>query len=289
MACRIIVDTTANLPLDQTQKLGIEVFSTQFELDGKAYICPLDLRDFDAKGYYDALRAGVPAKTSLINAARFLEVFRPVLEAGDDIVYVGLSSGVSGTIQSARIAAEQLREEYPERHIAIVDSLGAGLGVGLIACHAADWRNAGHDFAEIVTDTLRYRDNLRQYFTVDDIMFLRRGGRISGAKAVLGTVLQIKPILYGSEAGKIEMIEKARGRRGSISRIAQLYRETAVDPQHGRVAISHGDCEEDAAALAEQICAIAQPGELIVEIHEPMTGAHVGPGMLALFFEGNGR
>ena len=289
MACRIITDTTANLPFDQIQKLGIDVFTTQLEVDGKPYLCPLDLHDFDAKGYYDALRSGVAAKTSLINAARFIEVFTPMLDAGDDLVYVGLSSGVSGTLQSARMAAEQLREEYPARRIAIVDSLGAGLGIGMITCHAADLRNAGQAFSAIVTDTLRYRDDLRQYFTVDDMMYLRRGGRVSGAKAVLGTVLQIKPILYGSEAGKIEMIEKARGRRGSINRLAELYREHAVDPQHGRVAISHGDCEEDAAALAEQICAIAQPGELIVEVHEPLTGAHVGPGMLALFFESRGR
>ena len=120
-------------------------------------------------------------------------------------------------------------------------------------------------------------------------MFLRRGGRVSGVKAILGTVLQIKPILYGDEEGHIVMINKARGRRDAIARIAALYRETAVDPQHNRVAISHGDCEADAMELAERICEIARPGELIVSVHEPMTGAHVGPGMLALFFQGEGR
>ncbi len=289
MSYQIFTDTAANLPYEEMTRLGIRVLTYPLELGGARYECPADLTRFDYKQYYHALRSGTPVKTSLINQEVFMDAFAPVLEAGEDVVYIGLSSGVSGTVHSARMAAERLCESYPGRRAEVVDSLGAGLGIGLVACHAADLRAQGMELSALCADLREYCGNMRQYFTVDDMMFLRRGGRISGVKAIVGTVLQIKPILYGNEEGRIVMIDKARGRRDAISRIARLYRETAVDPQHSRVAISHGDCEADAMELAERICEIARPGELIVSVHEPMTGAHVGPGMLALFFAGKGR
>lgn len=289
MSYQIFTDTAANLPCKEMTRLDIRVLTYPLELGGERYECPVDLTCFDYKRYYDALRAGTPVKTSLINQEVFMDAFRPVLEGGEDVVYIGLSSGVSGTVHSARLAAERLCELYPGRHVEVIDSLGAGLGIGLVACRAADLRAQGMELDALCGALTLYSRNMRQYFTVDDMMFLRRGGRVSGVKAILGTVLQIKPILYGDEEGHIVMINKARGRRDAIARIAALYRETAVDPQHNRVAISHGDCEADAMELAERICEIARPGELIVSVHEPMTGAHVGPGMLALFFQGEGR
>lgn len=289
MSYTLFVDSGSNLPARKLQELSIRVVPFHYELDGKLIRCPDYPDGFDGHSYYDRLRAGAVVKTSLINSADFYDAFRPEVAAGSDVMYVGLSSGISGTVQSATLAAEQLMEEFPSRRVRVVDSMGAGLGTGLLACKAADYRDEGLDIDQAAIKLNFDRENLCEYFTVDDLMFLKRTGRVSGVTAVIGSMLQIKPMLRGDESGKIVVCGKIRGRKRAISELAEIYAKKAVNAAAQRVAISHGDCLEEAQKLADKIREIASPRELILSMHEPLTGAHVGPGMLALFFFGDGR
>ena len=289
MSYTIFVDSGSNLPARKLQELSIRVVPFHYELDGNLIRCPDYPDGFDGHSYYERLRAGAVVKTSLINSADFYDAFRPEVAAGSDVMYVGLSSGISGTVQSATLAAEQLMEEFPSRRVRVVDSMGAGLGTGLLACKAADYRDEGLDIDQAAIKLNYDRENLCEYFTVDDLMFLKRTGRVSGVTAVIGSMLQIKPMLRGDESGKIVVCGKIRGRKRAISELAEIYAKKAVNAAAQRVAISHGDCLEEAQKLADKIREIASPRELILSMHEPLTGAHVGPGMLALFFFGDGR
>ena len=289
MSYTLFVDSGSNLPARKLRELDIHVIPFSFEMDGVLSQCPEYPDGFDGHLYYTRLREGASVKTSLINTDTFYQRFLPEIQAGRDVMYVGISSGISGTIQAATLAAQELMEQYPERHVQIVDSMGAGLGTGLVACKAADYRNDGLSVEQAAIKLAYDRDNLCEYFTVDDLMFLRRTGRVSGVTATIGTMLQIKPMLRGDENGKIVVCGKIRGRKRAITELAEVYARKAVNPEHQRVAISHGDCREEAQRLAERLREIAPPKELILSIHEPLTGAHVGPGMLAVFFFGSGR
>ena len=289
MSYTVFTDGCSNLPNYLQQQLEIRVLPCSYTLDGEPGVFDGNLDAFDSHGYYDKLRAGAVMKTSLINSQLFMDHFRPELEKGLDVVYTGLSSGISGTMQAARMAAEELKEEFPDRTVRVVDSLGAGFGPGLLACRAAELRNAGKsatEAGEILDEEVKH---LLQIFTVDDLNFLKRTGRVSGATAAIGTILNIKPLLWGGPTGHIVALSKCRGRKKAIEAIVEIYRKRAIDAQNQRVAISHGDCLEEAQLLADKICAICKPKELIICPHEPFTGAHVGPGMLALFFFGEER
>ena len=289
MKFSVFTDGCSNLPGRILQQLQIHCLPCSYVMDDVPGTYYGDIDAFDTHAYYDKLRAGSTLKTSLLNSQLFMDHFRPHLQQGLDVVYVGMSSGISGTIQAARLAAEDLQEEFPGRTVRVVDSLGAGLGTGILTCRAADLRNEGRSAAEAADILDEEVMHLLQYFTVDDLNFLKRTGRVSGATAAIGTVLNIKPLLWGDPTGHIVALSKCRGRKKAVDAIVELYRTRAIKPEKQRVAISHGDCPEEAQALAERICAIAQPGELIICPHEPFTGAHVGPGMLALFFFGQKR
>lgn len=289
MSYTVFTDGCSNLPMSLLRELDIRVLPCSYTLDGESGVFDGNLDAFDSRAYYEKLRAGSVMKTSLLNSQLFIDHFRPELEKGNDVVYVGLSSGVSGTLQAAKIAAEELMEEFSKRTVRVVDSLGAGFGPGLLACRAADLRNEGKtavEAGEILDDEVKH---LLQIFTVDDLNFLKRTGRVSGATAAIGTILNIKPLLWGNPTGHIVALSKCRGRKKSIDAILEIYRTRAIDAQNQRVAISHGDCLEEAEALAARVCEICKPRELIICPHEPFTGAHVGPGMLALFFFGEER
>ena len=289
MSYTVFTDGCSNLPGYLLRELEIRVLPCSYTLDGEPGVFDGDLDAFDSHGYYDKLRAGSVMKTSLLNSQLFIDHFRPELEKGKDVVYIGLSSGVSGTLRAAKIAADELMEEYPERVVRVVDSLGAGFGPGLLACRAADLRNEGKTAAEAGESLDDAVKHLLQIFTVDDLNFLKRTGRVSGATATIGTILNIKPLLWGDPTGHIVALSKCRGRKKAIEAIVEIYRKRAIDAQNQRVAISHGDCLEEARQLAERVCEICKPKELIICPHEPFTGAHVGPGMLALFFFGEER
>lgn len=285
----VFTDACSNLPGDLIRRFDIHLLPCNYVLDEEPGVFEGNIDEFDTYAYYDKLRNGSELKTSMLNTQLFMDHFRTALDAGKDIVYVGLSSGVSGTLQAAQIASNMLKEEYPDKTVRVVDSLGAGFGPGLLSCRAAELRNEGKNANE-AGDILDIEvTKLLQFFTVDDLNFLKRTGRVSGATAAIGTVLNIKPLLWGDPTGHIVAYSKCRGRSKSIDAIVEQYRTKAVNPQDQRIAISHGDCPEEAEYLAKRICEIAQPKELIIAPHEPFTGAHVGPGMLALFFFGEER
>ncbi len=289
MSFVIFTDGCSNLPGSLLRSLDIRTLPCTYTLDGMSQTYSGDIEHFDAKAYYDGLRAGKTVVTSLLNTQLFLDRFRPALTDGMDVLYVGMSSGISGTYQAACIAARELMDEFPERRVCTVDSMGAGLGTGLLTCRGAELRAQGLTVEETAARLDDERMNLCEFFTVESLHYLRNTGRISAAVAAVGTMLNIKPLLRGDESGHIVSCGKYRGRRRAVDAIVDRYAEKAVNPQSQRIAISHGDCLEEAQALAERVTAIAKPKELIICPHEPFTGAHVGPGMLALFFFGNGR
>ena len=290
MSYTVFTDAASNLPGKYTKGMDIRPLPCSYTLDGCEGVYEGDIDAFDSKAYYDRLRSGARMKTSLINSHLFESFFRPELEKGLDVVYVGLSSGVSGTFQAARMAAEELRHEFPERTIHTVDSLGASFGPGLLAVRAAQLRSEGKSAAEAGAILDAEVMHTLNFFTVDDLSFLKATGRVSGATAAIGTVLSIKPILWGDTTGHITAKGKVRGRKKSLEALAELYRtHLPEDRQVDMVFISHGDCLEDAEALAGMIRAIHEPKELTICPHEPFTGSHVGPGMLALFFQGKQR
>lgn len=289
MSFAIFSDSSCNLPKAQLEEFQVQIISSSYEREGKLIACPPYPEDFDGHEYYNYLRNQGVVKTSLIPAPRMEDAFRPVLAAGEDVLYITLSSGISGTVAAGLQAAQAMAEEFPERQVRVLDSMGAGFGIGLLLGRASDYRKAGLDLAQTYASLEQDRDNLCEFFTVDDLMFLRRTGRLSGVTATLGTMLQLKPLLRGDETGHITVFSKVRGRKRAVEALAELYRKRVRNPETQRVYISHGDCPEEAERLARMVREIALPKELIVCLHEPLTGAHVGPGMLALFFLGEGR
>ena len=285
MGFKIITDTGANITDKVRDHYGITVVPLTLIMEGEELQFK-STEGFDYDDYYQKLRDGMKASTSQVNPGQFAECFEPILEAGEDILYIGLSGGVTGSINSAKIAASDLLEEFPERSIRIVDSLGASLGEGILVVEAAECRDKGMSLDETADQIEFQRYCMYQVFVVDDLKHLKRTGRISGALASLGTMMDLKPILKGDTEGKIVVECKARGRKQAIKALAEKYRDMVVDPEEQIVGISYGGLREDAVHLANLISKIAQPKKIWMVAHEPVTGAHVGPGMLALYFKG---
>ena len=283
----VFVDGCANLPEELLD--GIKLIPTDYLLDDVPQKYLGDVDHFDGHTFYEGLRNGKVAKTSLLNTNLFEEHFRPELEQGNDIIYISMSSGISGTYNAARLAAEELMEEFPGRFIHIVDSYGCGFGNGILAIRASALAKNGIDVREAATRLDSDVPHICQYFTVDDLEFLRRTGRVSGVASTIGTVLSIKPILFGDSTGHIVSCSKVRGRKQAISALVSKYKEKVMDVPGQHVCISHGDCLEDAKALRDYIHEISPDTPITVAQHEPFSGAHVGPGMLGLFFYGKER
>jgi len=286
MSYAIVTDTSANLPTPMLKELDITVLPFSYLYDGQEHTC-MDTEAFDGKAYYNMMRDGVKVTTSQITPFRYTEHFRPLLEAGQDILFVGMSSGISGSYAMAEVAAEGLREEFPLRKLRLVDSLGASLGEGIIALKAAEYREKGFSIDENADLLLAMRHRMAQIFTVDDLMHLRSTGRLSNAAAFVGTVLQIKPLLKGNEEGKIVTCGVARGFKKAVAAMAKKYNELVVNADEQIVGIAHADCREAAEQLAEMLRAKFPPKRILTVCYEPVTGSHVGPGTLALFFEGS--
>ena len=287
MGFAVFADGSANLP--QSMLEGIELLPMEYTVDGKPEAYWGDVDRFDARAYYDQLRSGKTIQTSLLNTNTFLSNFKPILEAGRDIIYICMSSAISGTYNAARSAAQELMEEYSARFVHIVDSLDCGFGSGILAIHAAELSRQGMAASEAAKALDEEVPNVCQYFTVDDLNFLRRTGRVSGMTAKIAGILNIKPILYGDATGHIVACDKVRGRKKSIEAIIRKYKEKRADIAFQRVFISHGDCLDDAEALAARVREITPEYPVTICPHEPVSGAHVGPGMLALFFLGKER
>ncbi len=285
MSFAIFTDTSANLPTELTEKYEIGVVPLSYFMDGEHREC-LDTRSFDAEAYYADMKKGAKITTSQINPQKYVDYMEPALKAGKDILFVGMSSGISGSLNSARIAREQLLDNYPEREIAVVDSLGASLGEGLLVLRAQQYQQDGLTASQAAERLEAAKHRMYQLFTVDDLMHLRKGGRLSNAAAAVGTLLQVKPLLKGNDEGKIVSFEKIRGRKAVLNRIVEKYDELIVAPEQQIVGISHCGCPEDAAALAESLKQKHQPKEILIVNHEPVTGSYLGPGALAVYFAG---
>lgn len=280
---RIATDTSANLPTAYLQAENITVIPFTFHTDSGEQSC-MDTASFDAKAFYTAMRNGEKVTTSQIPPQRFVEYLRPMLEAGEDVLFVSMSSGISGSYASSKMAANQLKEEFPERKIFTVDTYSASLAEGLVVMKAVECRKQGMDIEQTYHLLRAMRHRIAQIFTVGDLRYLKRTGRLSNLEAAVGTVLQIKPLLKGDPEGKIVCFAKVRGRQRAIEEMAKRYAELVVEPETQTVCIAHADCEADAQILASLIRRAKAPKDILIVDYEPVTGSHVGPGALALFF-----
>ncbi len=286
MSFVIVTDTSSNLPTPYLKEHGVEVISFTYHINGQEYAC-MDTESFDGPAYYGILRSGTRITTSQIPPQRYRDTFLPLLLAGKDILFVGMSSGISGSYASSEIAVAELREQFPERTIRTVDTLAAALGEGILVMHAVDWRDAGLSIDEIADLLLERRHRVAQIVLLDDLMYLSRGGRLSGAKALIGTVLGIRPILKGNSAGQLVVCGKVRSRRTGIATLAEKFAKLAENPGQQRVGIVYTDCKADAEALAEMLRQLPEPPKEIMSVcYEPVTGSYVGLGTVAIFFEG---
>lgn len=281
---KLFTDTSANLPVSIIREYGIEVVPFSYTVNGKEVPYSAET-DFNGKAFYEAMRAGAEVKTSMINVSDFMAAFEPWIAKGDAVIYVGMSGGISGTANSAKLAAEELLEKYPAAKIAAIDTYAASLGEGFLVIETAKMIERGDPFLKIVKKIELLRKNMCQFFTVDDLAYLRKGGRISGAAAVVGTVLNIKPILRGDENGKIVLCGKIRGFNKSMEALANKYDELVFD-KTADVGIAHADNPEGAQRLENILRTKGFSGELLKVVYEPVTGSHVGPGTIALFFMG---
>ena len=280
---RIVTDTSSNLPTAYLKAENITVIPFTFHTESGEQSC-MDTASFDAKAFYTAMRNGEKVTTSQIPPQRFVDNIRPMLENGEDVLFVSMSSGISGSYASSKIAANQLAEEFPERKILTVDTYSASLADGIVVMRAVEYRKEGLSIDETYQILRALRHRSAQIFTVGDLRYLKRTGRLSNLEAAVGTVLQIKPLLKGDPEGKIVCFAKVRGRQRAIEEMAKRYKELVVSPETQTVCISHADCEADAQILASMLRRSKPPKDILIVDYEPVTGSHVGPGALALFF-----
>ncbi len=288
----IYADSAANIPADLRKSRDIRIISFTYLLCGKEYPCFEEDVPFveTAKRYYDNIRAGAEVKTSLINKEQFKEAVRPSLAAGRDALLITISSGVSGTYKQAEEAAKELKEEFPDQRLIVADSANASMAEGLLALKVADLRDLGESIDSCKKWLVENTYKMNSYFTVDDLKYLRRSGRISATLAIAGTLLNFKPILRadGSANAKIVSFDKERGRKKALAALARIYAENATNPETSVCSITHADCEEDALLLADMLRRVGAR-EIVIEYYDLCTGSHVGPGTVALFFMGKDR
>ena len=280
MSFAVFTDTSANLPTPLTRERDIGVLPFSYTVDDVTYQC-LDTEAFDSAQFYGAIRHGAKVNTSLVSLGAFEAGFRQVLREGRDILFVSMAGGISGSYACSLTAAELLRQEFPERQILCLDT------EGFLALWAADLRDRGVSLQEAFHILEDRKIGMCQVFTVDDLMHLHRTGRLSNAAALIGSVLNIKPLLKGDHTGHIVSFEKVRGRRRSIEAMAAVYDALSENADEQVIGIAHADCREDADRLIELLNRNHPPKDVMLVDYEPVTGSHVGPGALALFFMGS--
>ncbi len=284
---QLFTDSACDLGLEILGKLNVKSVSLTLKFDGE----DIELKNDEiiAKEFYDKMRQGGVAKTSAANIDAFKIAFEETLKQGKDILHLGFSSGLSTTYNSARLAAEELLESYPDRRIIVIDSLAASAGFGMLVTLVAEKRDSGATFDECAEFAKTTVPTLVHWFTVDDLVYLKRGGRISPAVAFVGGLLGIKPVLHVDDEGHLVSVSKVRGRAAAIKALADKFGETAFDKTKGPVMICHGDCEKDAKKLSDIIESTYGVKTDLTVYTGPVIGAHSGPGTLALFFLGKVR
>ncbi len=292
---QIVVDSAANIPAQLVKQYNIKVISFVNFVNGKSVTCfdpALSMEEERAKGkeYYDAVRAGAEVKTGLISSGDFEDYFRGIMEQNEDVLYFSLSKNISGTYNSARIAAEDLMENPPMgRKIRMIDSLNASLAQGILAIYASEMRDQGMDFDAIADKLESYPARMNGVFTVGDLKYLANTGRISGSAALVGNILSIKPILRGNKDGYIVQYKKCRGRKSALNTLVSLVCDNIVNPEEQIIGIAHADSYEDSLYVMEEIKKRITVRGFINTSYDYCTGSHVGPDTIALFFMAKDR
>lgn len=284
----IVTDSAIDMPkswIDQQENLRI--LNLSYILDGVSYIS--DGTDESIKAIYNAMREGKRLKTSQVTPEMWEECFRELLSAGHDVLTIAFSSGLSGTCSAAFTAAEDVRADYPDRKLLVIDSLQASAGEGLMVHYALENRANGMSIEENAAWISENVQNFIAWFTVNDLMHLHRGGRVSAASAIVGSLVRIKPIMRVDDEGKLAVYEKAAGRKRSIRILAEKIIADIVNPEGQMIHISHGDCEDEAQSLAEMIKEALPVADVRISFVGSVIGAHTGPGVIAIFCMGNGR
>lgn len=285
----IVTDSSCDLGQEMVEKLDVQVLPLKFTIRGTTFRDTPDHRDMSSKEFYRLIRAGEMGSTSAVNMQEYLDLLTPILEEGKDALVLAFSSGLSSTCQAARMAAEELTEKFPERKIYVVDTLAASLGQGLLVWYAAGQRLEGESIEAVRDWCEENKLHLCHWFTVDDLMHLKRGGRVSAATAIAGTMLQIKPVLHMDDAGHLISMSKARGRRASLDALADKVGELGIRPQEQTMFICHSDCLEDAQYVAERVKEKFGTKEFYFNDIGPVIGAHTGGGCVSIFFLGERR
>ena len=285
----IMTDSCCDLTDQMARDLELEVLPLTMHMDGQDYPNDLAGTAISNQEFYKRIRAGKLATTSAVNVGQFQDAMRRVLESGRDIVCVCFSSALSTTYQSAVIAAEDLRAEFPEAEIHVVDSLSASLGQGLLLYLAVEQKRKGLTAAELAKWVEDNRLTVCHWFTVDDLNFLKRGGRVSATTALLGTMLSIKPIMHTSDEGKLVPVSKARGRKAAIAALLDKIEALGIHPERQTMFICHADCEEDAKAVAQTIRDRFGTPTVHINYIGPVIGSHTGPNTMGIFFVGTQR
>ena len=285
MSYQIVTDSCCDFTDAQYKELGVSYAPLTVMYKGESHSNFSD--EASVKAFYDELRGGVMASTSAVNPDGWVSIMEPALEKGEDVLALAFSSGLSTTYQSAVIAAKELREKYPQRTINVVDTLCAAHGQGLLVWYACKHRDEGMTIGELTAWVEENKLHVCHWVTVDDLSHLKRGGRISATTAIVGTMLNIKPIIYVDNDGHLINTAKVRGRKAAIDFLAKKLGQTVTDKE--TVFIGHGDCPEDAATLEAMLKEQYGVKNVITGYVGPVIGAHTGPGVLVLFFMGTQR
>lgn len=285
---KIITDVTCDLPSDIIEKNDLIVMPMQYSIGGKNYTNYADFREQSIEDFYKEMKNGAETHTVQLNSETYIKTYKEYLDQGFDILGVIFSSGLSGSFNSCRLACEELREEYPDRKIEIIDTLAASTGEGLIALQACRNKKNGLTLETNKRNLEEFKLHVSHWFTVSDLEYLRRGGRVSNTAAFVGNALSIKPVLHVDDEGHLIPKYKKIGRKSSIREIVNQYKKT-VDKDYPTVIITHAMCEEDAMYLKKLVEKEYNPKEIIISNIGTVIGAHSGPGTLALFFKSTYR
>ena len=283
----IITDSTVDLPREYvTEELGIPYIPLSYIIDGETYE---DMNGLSGEEFFKKIRAGSMPTTSQINPEQAREALTPYLREGKDIIYLGFSSSLSGSYNSVRVAMEELKEEYPDAALIAIDTLCACLGEGLLVYKAVQLQRAGKTIDEVAEWVEANKLHIMHNVTVDDLFHLHRGGRVSKATAIVGTMVKIKPIIHMDDNGALSVIGKERGRKKSLHRIVDMAVEQSKGWDNDIVMITHGDCEEDATSVAELVKEKMGISTILINCIGTVIGSHTGPGVVAVFCMGEKR
>jgi DegV family protein with EDD domain len=289
MSYQIVTDSSANLTDEIITQFGLEIISLIFRVGDKEYYSYTKGEVTNIKQYYEMMRQGDTITTAQVSIDPCREAFESILKQGNDVLYIGFSSALSGTFSVADMVARELQEEYPERKMYSVDTLAASMGEGLLVYHAAMQKLAGKTIDEVRDWLINNRLNLCHWFTVDDLVYLKRGGRISATTALLGTIMGIKPIMHVDDEGRLVPTGKIRGRRQSLEELVKQMQNTCINPAEQMIFITHGDCIDDAQYVEKLVRERLNVKDVKINYVDPVIGAHSGPGTIALFFIGSKR